>query len=980
VASAAIVQAKLRAERYIIVADYFQRWSHACCRTQPCAYQRSPAVDIRSPYDLSVGTARMEPPRRGNRAITWKRLKDLLLDLHQNSDRVFYRIGLSIGKRPWLWLLVAFCINCLCAPGMIFWKEELDDVELFVPQDSVIRTDADWVKTHFRDDFRYESIIVTAPNVLEPEVLRSISKIEQAVKSVVVKNSTWEDVCAGYFTWFNMDDTTDIFKDLEVTEDILYELNRKVLKNGCIYQSIIQLWETSLMKNVHNLTKKEILEDVNKAIRHKINDNVLLDIVPLLSRIFYDKKGRIKGANATILNWMLKKSNPNSADWELEFINRVLHSNITFPPGMEIYAIASRSYIDSLHQILNSNLTVLCCGISLIAVYVMAMIGKCNALEQRIYLSVMGVSVVGQAILSSYGVCYYLGYSYGPIHSILPFLLLGIGVDNMFVIMQSLDNLSETDQAAEIPIRIAKAVQQSGMSITVTSFTNVIAFAFGITTVMPCLRSFYAFATLGILFLYIYEIIFFISCLVYDEKRLEARKDGCFCRPKLNWKPNDCSQRNTQQIIFENYIGPGVTKITTKVIILLITAGCLCINTWAVFQLEQNFDPLWYLNQDSYPIQFNDKLRQYFPMYGKRAGIYMTGVDYYEDRKSLNKLVEVLGQNQFVNNGTLEPWFIAYEKWLNTTNKGDIESKEEYYNILTEYLLLTKEGQAYIKDIHFDKLPAGDYNITTSQIPIQHIMINTASEQIQAMQSIRETVQATNFSQGLDYIAIFSPDYVSWTANKVIGEELTRNLCLEILTIGIVIVIFLRNLRASFWVICCVFFTLIDLLGAMYFLNLTIEMSSSIMILLCAGLAVDYAAHMGLEFLRTKGSKNERAIATLSIIGPAVFNGGLSTFLAFVLLGSSEAYLFSTFFKLFTCVVIFGLFHGLLFLPVILSILGPEQGVGKEKKETVTREHNGYCNVPLSQSKKGDVMTKKKRKKERKLLENYLLTLFQVFQ
>lgn len=32
-ASAAIVQAKLRTERYIIVADYFQRWSHACCHT-----------------------------------------------------------------------------------------------------------------------------------------------------------------------------------------------------------------------------------------------------------------------------------------------------------------------------------------------------------------------------------------------------------------------------------------------------------------------------------------------------------------------------------------------------------------------------------------------------------------------------------------------------------------------------------------------------------------------------------------------------------------------------------------------------------------------------------------------------------------------------------------------------------------------------------------------------------------------------------
>ncbi|XP_076280248.1 patched domain-containing protein 3 isoform X1 [Lasioglossum baleicum] len=882
----------------------------------------------------------------------WTRLKNILLDFHMNSDRIFYRIGLSIGKKPWLWLLVSFCVNCVYAPGMLLWREEIDDVELFVSEDSIIRQDAKWVRSHFRDDFRYESIIVTAPNVFDPEVLRSIRKIEQSVKGVKVNNRTWEDVCAGYLTWFDKNETTNIMKDYEITDDILPVLNSTLFNDGCIYQSIIQLWETTLHKDIP-LLKKEIVDDVNKAFKDKNDKKMLLDIGPLLAGLSYDKRGRVRGAKATILNWLLKKTNSDADEWELAFINTVLHANVTLPPGMEIYAIASRSYIDTLHQILNSNMTVLCCGISLIAVYVMAMIGKCNALEQRIYLSVMGVSVIGQAILSSYGLCYYLGYSYGPIHSILPFLLLGIGVDNMFVIMQGLNNLSETDQALELPVRFAKAMQQSGMSVTVTSFTNVIAFAFGVTTVMPCLRSFYAFATLGIFFLYLYEMTFFMSCLVYDEKRLEARKDGCFCRPRLNWKPNECSQRNTQQILFENYIGPWVVKNSVRTIILLITGSLLCLNTWAIFQLEQNFDPLWYLNQDSYPIQFNNKLKEYFPKYGNRAGIYMTGVDYYEDRDALFRLVEGLKANQFINNGTLEPWFIAYEKWLNATDKGDIESTEEYYNVLTEYLLLTKEGRAYIKDIKFSNLPIGEYNITTSQIPIQHVLINTTTEQIAAMQSIRETVQATNFSKGHDYIAIFSPDYVSWMANKVIGEELIRNLCLEIVTIGVVIVVFLRDIKTSFWVLCCVFFTLIDLLGSMYFLNLTVEMSSSIMILLCAGLAVDYAAHIGLEFIRTKGSKKERAIATLSIIGPAVFNGGLSTFLAFVLLGSSEAYIFSTFFKLFTCVVMFGLFHGLLFLPVILSLLGPEERI-EMKKESVTREQNGYCTVPLTQNKKGD--------------------------
>lgn len=41
----------------------------------------------------------------------------------------------------------------------------------------------------------------------------------------------------------------------------------------------------------------------------------------------------------------------------------------------------------------------------------------------------------------------------------------------------------------------------------------------------------------------------------------------------------------------------------------------------------------------------------------------------------------------------------------------------------------------------------------------------------------------------------------------------------------------------------------------------------------------------------------ERAMTTLNVIGPAVLNGGLSTFLAFVLLGFSQAYVFKAFFR-----------------------------------------------------------------------------------
>lgn len=55
--------------------------------------------------------------------------------------------------------------------------------------------------------------------------------------------------------------------------------------------------------------------------------------------------------------------------------------------------------------------------------------------------------------------------------------------------------------------------------------------------------------------------------------------------------------------------------------------------------------------------------------------------------------------------------------------------------------------------------------------------------------------------------------------------------------------------------------------------------------------------------------------------------------------------------------MVFGLFHGLLFLPTILSLAGPNEIQTKvKKKETVVSEHNGYCNVPLSQNEKGDIL------------------------
>merc|ERR1712071_673009 len=105
--------------------------------------------------------------------------------------------------------------------------------------------------------------------------------------------------------------------------------------------------------------------------------------------------------------------------------------------------------------------------------------------------------------------------------------------------------------------------------------------------------------------------------------------------------------------------------------------------------------------------------------------------------------------------------------------------------------------------------------------------------------------------------------------------------------------------------------------------GLTIDTVSCINLVLAIGLCVDYAAHVAHTFMIQAGTKNERAASTISSIGPAVFHGGFSTFLAFVFLADSGSHVFFTFFKIFVLVVIYGLYHGLIFFPVLLSIIGP---------------------------------------------------------
>ncbi len=85
--------------------------------------------------------------------------------------------------------------------------------------------------------------------------------------------------------------------------------------------------------------------------------------------------------------------------------------------------------------------------------------------------------------------------------------------------------------------------------------------------------------------------------------------------------------------------------------------------------------------------------------------------------------------------------------------------------------------------------------------------------------------------------------------------ELTRNLVLTLSAVFVVTLILIGDIRVSLWVFASVAMIVVEIAGTMQFWGLTIEIVTSICLILAVGLAVDYSAHIGHMYIALSGAR-----------------------------------------------------------------------------------------------------------------------------
>jgi Sterol-sensing domain of SREBP cleavage-activation len=122
------------------------------------------------------------------------------------------------------------------------------------------------------------------------------------------------------------------------------------------------------------------------------------------------------------------------------------------------------------------------------------------------------------------------GVPFTSISQLIPFVVFGIGLDDVFIFMGSYER---TDRRKETVDRIEETVKDIGLSITLTSLTSAVAFGTSAISSVPAVQWLSLYSFPAVIFVFVYQMTCFVACIALDDERVRARRRDICCWVKV---------------------------------------------------------------------------------------------------------------------------------------------------------------------------------------------------------------------------------------------------------------------------------------------------------------------------------------------------------------------------------------------------------------------------------------------------------------
>lgn len=162
--------------------------------------------------------------------------------------------------------------------------------------------------------------------------------------------------------------------------------------------------------------------------------------------------------------------------WEDSFVKKLLSLKDDLS-SVTLYISAEKSLDDAIAESSSSDIRFFALTFTLMLQFASFMIGKLfrNPLTGHSLLALGGTFSVGLGILAGFSLAMLIRTPFTRIVGVLPFLAIGIGLD-MFIIV---DHLDRQERHLTVPITVCKAMSETGVTVTMTTLTDLVTFAVG---------------------------------------------------------------------------------------------------------------------------------------------------------------------------------------------------------------------------------------------------------------------------------------------------------------------------------------------------------------------------------------------------------------------------------------------------------------------------------------------------------------------